>query len=758
MKQLIFLLFFLLINTLQAADKLEPASLQLSWFDQFQFAGYYIAKEKGFYKEVGLDVDIKPFQFGLDITQQIDTTQIDFAVARETLILEKAAGKNIVALFATFQSSPIVLLSTKKSGINTIQDFKNKRIMITKDDSDEVSLKAMMGAQKIDFKSLKLLDHSHNINDLINRKTDIISAYISKTPLILQQKKIEYNVFSPKDYGFDLYSDILYTSQNLIANNPQKALRFKEASLKGWNYAYNNIEESVDLILRKYNTQKLSREELIYEAKELKKLSYLNDVKLGTIKLNKMQRIIDLYNLMGLLPNTIDLDQFIFNDSSFYSNLTQEEKNFIKTNSIITVGEEKNLKPLTYFNDIGIQEGIVHDYLKIISDKTGLRFISDVDTTENLRNKLQNKKIDFMAISTAPHSQNVLNTRSYIAFHKTAFKLHDTKIDNKDVITVGLLKQFNQEKDILQTYPKAQIDKFITIDEAVQSLLNKKIDLLYVSEEILLRYIQDHHITSIEYASNTISPTVMPLSFSLNTDSIILHNILSKAFTNIRYSQHESIKNRWIPIMIEKEYDWSLLWQVLAFLIIIIAMIIYKQFSMNKLNNKLKIANMKLKELSECDHLTNLYNRRYFESVLENILSIESREKNTTSLLMFDIDDFKKINDTYGHQVGDKVLVELAKNLKNFSRRSDIIARVGGEEFLILLPNTSLANAKIHCDNLRKMIENLRIKDGKNEIKFTVSMGLTRFKNKDTLNSVLLRTDDSLYQVKRNGKNHLLLC
>lgn len=186
-------------------------------------------------------------------------------------------------------------------------------------------------------------------------------------------------------------------------------------------------------------------------------------------------------------------------------------------------------------------------------------------------------------------------------------------------------------------------------------------------------------------------------------------------------------------------------------------MIIYKQISMNKLNQELQEANIKLKELSELDYLTKLYNRRYFETIVKDILSIDTQEENTTSLVMFDIDDFKKTNDKYGHNVGDKVLIELAINLKKHSRKDDIIARVGGEEFLILLPNTSLSGAKVHCENIRQMIEQLKIKDGNNSISFTVSMGLTFFKEDDTLDSVLLRTDDSLYQVKRSGKNSLLV-
>lgn len=109
---------------------------------------------------------------------------------------------------------------------------------------------------------LTFLKHTHNINDLVDKNTDIISAYISKSPFELQQKGVEYNVFDPKKFGFDLYSDFLYTSNSFVTEELDVAKAFKDASLKGWEYAYNNIPESANLIYYKYNTQKLSKKSL----------------------------------------------------------------------------------------------------------------------------------------------------------------------------------------------------------------------------------------------------------------------------------------------------------------------------------------------------------------------------------------------------------------------------------------------------------------------------------------------------------------
>ena len=307
--KLLFLVIFLNIN-LYSKD-LTKVTIQLSWFDQFQFAGYYMAKEQGFYKDAGLDVQILPFSLGMNIPKMVNDGDVDFAIGRENLILEKAKYPKIIALAAIFQATPLVLLTTKDSGIDSFNKFENKKLMRTKDDGSEVSIKAMLASSKIDVKSIAQVEHSHNIYDLIEKRVDIISAYTSKAPYILQKEQIKYNIFYPKDYGFDMYSDFLITNIDKYNNDYNIVEKFKKASLKGWEYAYNNIEKSVDIIFEKYNTQNISKDELIFEANELKKLSYLNNNKLGDMKQEKVQRIYDLYNVMGYINSEFKIDNFI---------------------------------------------------------------------------------------------------------------------------------------------------------------------------------------------------------------------------------------------------------------------------------------------------------------------------------------------------------------------------------------------------------------------------------------------------------------
>jgi len=148
------LLVLLFIFTLSYSNELEKVSIQFQWLEQFQFAGYYIAKEKGFYEDVGLDVEFKSFSKELCPTDAVLNKKATYGIGRSALISDISKGKNLLLLSAIFQSSPYVILATKKSNIKNIKDFKNKKIMTINGIADRASIKAMLVSNQIDFSSL----------------------------------------------------------------------------------------------------------------------------------------------------------------------------------------------------------------------------------------------------------------------------------------------------------------------------------------------------------------------------------------------------------------------------------------------------------------------------------------------------------------------------------------------------------------------------------------------------------------------------
>jgi diguanylate cyclase (GGDEF)-like protein len=154
------------------------------------------------------------------------------------------------------------------------------------------------------------------------------------------------------------------------------------------------------------------------------------------------------------------------------------------------------------------------------------------------------------------------------------------------------------------------------------------------------------------------------------------------------------------------------------------------------------------------DPLTNLYNRRYFNEISKNLISIAKREKQNLSVMIMDIDNFKNINDTYGHNVGDSVILYVADVLVGTARKSDICVRFGGEEFVIVLPNTSFEASQILAEKIRTKIEVANIELANHSISFTISIGISQVAQTDVIiESALKKADEALYEAKSAGKN-----
>lgn len=150
------------------------------------------------------------------------------------------------------------------------------------------------------------------------------------------------------------------------------------------------------------------------------------------------------------------------------------------------------------------------------------------------------------------------------------------------------------------------------------------------------------------------------------------------------------------------------------------------------------------------DPLTGIYNRRFFMQILEQEMGRVRRNKKTFSLIMFDLDHFKNVNDRFGHAVGDTVLRNVVGTVKRRIRKTDYFTRWGGEEFIILLPETSLNNAVNLAEELRRKISEIELDDVG---KVTASFGVTEYRDTDTVDTVLLRVDEALYEAKESGRN-----
>lgn len=174
-----------------------------------------------------------------------------------------------------------------------------------------------------------------------------------------------------------------------------------------------------------------------------------------------------------------------------------------------------------------------------------------------------------------------------------------------------------------------------------------------------------------------------------------------------------------------------------------------------ELNEFLKNRCTIFEKLSMIDPLTEVYNKQKFQKILEKEVERADRYDEPLSLIIFDIDNFKKINDTYGHLIGDNILKKVIKNIKENIRKVDFISRIGGDEFTIIAPNTDLLHAYNLAQKLKKELDNLDIKEI--DEKITCSFGIAQYKNGENVNDFFKRADSALYMSKKEGKNRISL-
>jgi len=266
------------------------------------------------------------------------------------------------------------------------------------------------------------------------------------------------------------------------------------------------------------------------------------------------------------------------------------------------------------------------------------------------------------------------------------------------------------------------------------------------SLELLERRVEDLKLPIIDFGKN-MQPVEVIGCWKTLSGAILRHMPLLNNSTILRISEicwfaadrqtlfYQQIAQRNLVILNIIYY--------LIFILTVTEIVLLLKFNFSEVFKKLEIR-------ANFDALTGTLNRGALKDIYDNI----SKDKffYPLSLIILDLDDFKHINDTYGHNVGDIVLKRVALEIKKHLRRSDILARWGGEEFVIILPHTDLEGARIVAEKLRKSLEEAKILEGE---KITASFGVTEILPEEPLEKAVLRADKALYRAKELGKNRV---
>jgi len=294
----------------------ETITVQLKWRHQFQFAGYYAAVEQGYYREEGLNVRLVEGSKNLSPLQQVLSGQADYGIGDADILVSRISGKPVVALAAIFQHSPGVLLSLKQSNIQTPADLIGKRVMLSSNGQGVYQFKAMLLKQHLDIRQMTIVPHTWRLQDLIEGKVDVVSAYAMDEPGQLQQMGYEPSVISNQPYGVDFYGDVLFTSEQEISEHPERVQAFWRATKKGWMYAFKHQSEMAELIANMpgVTTRGLNKQMLLHEANVMLPYVLTDLVPLGHMNEERWNSIAQTLADLGLVPQQYSLEGFLYQD------------------------------------------------------------------------------------------------------------------------------------------------------------------------------------------------------------------------------------------------------------------------------------------------------------------------------------------------------------------------------------------------------------------------------------------------------------
>ena len=646
------------VCALSPAWGLESVTLQLKWTTAFQFAGYYAALERGYYREAGLNVQLREGGPDIDSLAAVLAGKAQYGVGTNGLLLARKAGKPVVVLAVVFQHSPLVLLvrqGDSVQGIQSIHDIAGKRVMI-EPQSDELITYLKKEGIGLDRLIQVPQGHSKHYDELIQGRVDAISAYGTHEPYFLDRAGIAYQTYSPRMGGIDFYGDNLYTTEQELKDHPQRVRAFRDASLHGWRYAMAHPEEIADLIVARYS-QGDPRDLYLFEAQRMAPLLRTDLVEVGYMHRGRWRHIADTYADLGLLPAGYSLDGFLY----------------------------------------------------------------EPDTPPDLT-KLYIALTLLMAVSALALFIHRVNRRLALA------------LDEKS-------RSEERHRILFQTSPSAGLvwrEGFIVTD------WNHQAEALFgwQREEVLGRRFVDFLLPAAE--RDRLAPELSYLDQDLDQDQVPPHSINDSLTRDGRIITCEWF-NAWLPERPGEPGE-----------VVSLAIDITERRRLEE----------QIHQLAFFDPLTRLPNRRLLQDRLGHLLAATRRHGSHGALMFLDLDNFKPLNDTHGHEVGDLLLIDVAQRLQGSLRATDTVARFGGDEFIVLLGDLDgdAARARDQAEGIARKIlaalaepYQLTHPDGSGRVEHrcTASIGLAVFDGTGDEEDALRRADTAMYRAKEAGRNRI---
>jgi polar amino acid transport system substrate-binding protein len=535
----------------------EKVTLQLSWKHQFEYAGYYAAKEKGYYAGAGLDVE---FREGLP--QSTPVTEVlegraDFGVWVSSLILERLNGKPVVMLANYFKHSPLVIIAAPS--IRMPSQLLGKKIMGPVEDGEIAEISWLLKANGVGVDSVEWIPHTYDPMDIAEGRADAMTAYITNQPFALDKKGISYNILDPANYGADFYGDNLFTSEHQVQENPEITWKFVEASSRGWKYALNHPDEIINLILEKYS-KNIPRDKLLFEARGTREMIQPDVFAVGAIDEVRIRRIADKFVELGMVDKGYTLSGFIYGltDRSPVTEgsipLTEKERLFVRTHPVIRVSNEFNWPPFDFVVS-GEPRGFGIELMNMIAARTGLNveyvngytwdelltmfFKGEIDIIHSISRTPEREK---KALFTNPyyHSKNVLVLRRDTADIQVLKDL-EGKI-------IALPKGWSSIDFFKKNYPDIHIIEVENSRQALEYVDQGKVQATVEQEGIVSYFINKFGFRDLKISSwleDAALQDTSSLHFAVRKERPALHGILAKGLATVTPGEMLNLRNKW---------------------------------------------------------------------------------------------------------------------------------------------------------------------------------------------------------------------
>ncbi|MGR9051622.1 MAG: diguanylate cyclase [Gammaproteobacteria bacterium] len=443
------------------------------------------------------------------------------------------------------------------------------------------------------------------------------------------------------------------------------------------------------------------------------------------------------------------------NDLSSSLPLSGAELDYLKRTPFFEICIDPDWMPYDALTDDGEYVGINADYHRLFSDKIGkpIKIVKTRNWLQSLQ-YIKEKKCDLLSSAhvTEERKKYLLFTRPFINYpiviatrpEQLFVQDFESVLHEKFVIVKG----YAPIEMLRRRYPAIRITEVDDARTGLEMVAHGRA-FGYIDTVATIGYqTQKNGILNIKISG--ITGLYYNMSVAVRNDRPELLTIYDKAVASVSDAEKMHILNKWISIKYEQMHDYSLYWKIIAGIAVLFLLLAYRERVITHYNTKLKMLNRELEQLSKFDSLTGIANRHLLNVSITKEAARAQRYRSKLAIIMIDVDYFKSVNDNFGHGTGDYVLKTVANLLNNAIRTNDTAGRWGGEEFLIICPETDLAGAMSLAENIRLRIARFEFDIPR---RITVSLGVAEYRDTLTPEKFIKSADDALYEAKNKGRN-----